>query len=134
MFEEVLDHARGDLAGIDLGRIVIHHAGLHDAIVVPLQPWETLNADTVLAIIEKVLNSNQDLSIDDSFDISVGSIDLPKGSGGPRRHINKLKGKNNSLQLKTSIVTIENEDKLCMARAIGVSRAKLKRCTSEEWK
>ena len=37
------------------------------------------------------------------------------------------------MQLKTSIVTIENDDQLCMARAIGVSWAKLKRCSKEEW-
>ena len=46
-----------------------------------------------------------------------------------RRRITKIKGKNNSLQLKK----IENDDQLCMARAIGVSWAKLKRCTTEEW-
>ncbi len=132
MFDDVLDQARGDLAGNDLGRVVIHHEGLHDPIVVPLQPWDQLNADTVMASIEKVLNSNKDLSIDESFEISIGSIDLPKG--GARRRITKLKGKNNSLQLKTSIVTIENEDQLCMARAIGVSWAKLNRCTPEAWK
>ncbi len=132
MFDDVLDQARGDLAGNDLGRVVIHHEGLHDPIVVPLQPWDQLNADTVMAIIEKVLNSNKNLSIDESFEISIGSIDLPKG--GARRRITKLKGKNNSLQLKTSIVTIENEDQLCMARAIGVSWAKLNRCAPEEWK
>lgn len=33
-----------------------------------------------------------------------------------------------------SIVTIENDDQLCMARAIGGSWVKLKRCTPEEWK
>ncbi|XP_053373006.1 uncharacterized protein LOC128546475 [Mercenaria mercenaria] len=134
MFDDVLEEARGDLAGNDLGRVVIHHQGLHDPIVVPLQPWDQLNADRVMETIEKVLNSNKDLCIDESFDISVGSIDLPKGSGGPRRRITKLKGKNNSLQLKTSIVTIENDDQMCIARAIGVSWAKLNRCTSEEWK
>ena len=135
MFDDILDHARGDLAGNDLGRVVIHHAGLHDAIVVPLQAWEKLNADTVMAIIEKVLNSNKNLSIDESFDISVGSIELPKG--GAYRRITKLKGKNNSCDKKTSIVTIDNheeEDPLCMARAVGVAWARLKRCTPEEWK
>ena len=30
-------------------------------------------------------------------------------------------------------MTIENDDNLCMARAIGVSWAKLMRCTPEEW-
>ena len=31
------------------------------------------------------------------------------------------------------MITIENDDNLCMARAIGVSWAKLMRCTPEEW-
>ena len=133
MFDQVLNEARGDLAGNDLGRVIIQHEELHDPIVIPLQPWDQLNADLVIGTIEKVLNSNQNLSVDESLDISIGSVDLPKGSGGPRRRITKIKGKNNSLQLKTSIVTIENDDQLCMARAIGVNWAKLKRCTKEEW-
>ncbi len=132
MFDDVLDQARGDLAGNDLGRVVIHHEGLHDPIIVPLQPWDDLNSDTVLGAVEKVLNSNQDLSVDNSFEISIGSIDLPKG--GKRRRITRLHGKNNSLQLKKSIVTIENDDQLCMARAIGIAWAKRNRCTPEEWK
>ena len=67
------------------------------------------------------------------MDISIGSVDLPKGSGGSHIRITKIKGKNNSLQLKKSIVTIENDDNLCMARAIGVSWAKLMRCSPEQW-
>ena len=34
---------------------------------------------------------------------------------------------------KKSIVTIDNDDQLCMARAIGVGWAKLIRCTKKEW-
>lgn len=34
--------------------------------------------------------------------------------------------------MKKSIVTIENTDNLCMARAIGVIWAKLMRCSPEE--
>ena len=131
MIDDVLNQARGDLAGNDLGRVVVHHDSLHDPIVVPLQPWDQLNANTVMETIEKVLNSNQNLSVDDSFGIAVGSIDLPKG--GTRRRITRLTGKNNSLQLKRSIVTIQNDDQLCMARAIGVSWAKLKIRTTDEW-
>ena len=84
-----------------------------------------------MGTIEKVLNSHQNLAVDESLDISIGSVDLPKG--GARRRITKIKGKNNSLQLKKSVITIENDDQLCMARAIGVSWAKLKRYTKEEW-
>lgn len=79
MFNDVLEQARGDLAGNDLGRVVIQHEVLHDPIVVPLQPWDWLTADAVMSTLEKVLNSKKDLSIDESFEISIGSIDLPKG-------------------------------------------------------
>ena len=113
--------------------MVIQHAGLHDPIVIPLQPWYQLNADVVMGTIEKVLNSNQTLTVDESMDISIGSVDLPKGGGSSHLRITKIKGKGDSLHLKKSIVTIENDHNLCMARAIGVSWAKLMRCTPEEW-
>ena len=131
MIKAALNEARGHLQGNDLGRVVIHHDALHNPVVVPLQKWDTLDANRVMEILEKVLNSNQELSINETFDIIIGTIDLPKG--GTRKHIIRIKGENTSLDLKRSVVTNENEDKMCMARAIGVSWAKLKRCTKEEW-
>ena len=131
MFEDILDEARGDLASNDLGRVVVHHDGLQDPIVVPLQPWDRLNVDVVMGQIEKVLNSHQELAMNESFEITIGTINLPKGSG--RRPITSLEGDKNSIQIKKSIVTIDNDDQLCMARAIGVGWAKLNQCTKEEW-
>ena len=131
MFEDILDESRGDLLGNDLGRVVIHHDGLQDPIVVPLQPWDRLNVDVVMGQIEKVLNSHQELAINESFEITIGTINLPKGSG--RRPITSREGDKNSIQIKKSIVTIDSDDQLCMARAIGVGWAKLNRCTKEEW-
>ena len=80
-----------------------------------------------------MLNNNQNLTVDESMDISIGSVALSKGSCSLNLRITKIKGKNNSLQLKTSIVTIDNDNQLCLAIAIGVSWAKFMRCTSEEW-
>ena len=131
MFEDILDEARGDLASNDLGRVVIHQDGLQDPIVVPLQLWDRLNVDVVMGQIEKILNSHQKLAINESFEITIGTINLPKGSG--RRPIASLEGDKNSIQIKKSIVTIDNDDQLCMARAIGVGWAKLNQCTKEEW-
>ena len=119
------------MAGNHLGHVVVHHDGLQDPIVVPLQPWDRLNVDIVLGQIEKVLNSHQELAMNESFEITIGTINLPKGSG--RRPITSLEGHKNSIQIKKSIVTIDNDDQLCMARAIGLGWAKLNRCTKEEW-
>ena len=98
MFEDILDEARGDLLGNDLGRVVLHHDGLQDPIVVPLQLWDGLNVDVVMGQIEKVLNSHQELAMNESFEITIGTINLPKGSG--RRRITSLEGDRNSIQIK----------------------------------
>ena len=82
MFEHVLQEAR---AGNDLGRVVIQHDGLHDPIVVPLQPWDQLDSYKVMDTIEKVLNSHQNLAVDESMEIAVEIMDLPKG--GARKRI-----------------------------------------------
>ena len=91
---------------------------MHDPIVVPLQHCDQLDPYK-LDTIKKVFNSHQKLSVDESIDIAVGTVELPKGEA--RNRIIKIKGDNNVLKLKKSIVTIENDDQLFMARAIGVS-------------
>ena len=84
--------------------------------------------------IEKGLYSHQELSVNDSFEFSIGAIDLRKGGEkGDRRTITSLHGHQNSIQIKKFLITIDNNDQLCMARAIGVGWAKLNLCTKEEW-
>ena len=69
--------------------------------------------------------------MNESFEITIGKINLPNGSGRPP--ITSFEGDKNSIQIKRSLVTIDNDDQLCMARAIGVGWAKLNQCTKEEW-
>ena len=92
MFEDVLNQAGGDIAGNNLRRVVIHHDGLQGPIIVPLQTWDQLDVNKVMEIIEKVLNSHQELLINESFIIVIGTIALAKGSGGLRHRITKIKG------------------------------------------
>ena len=109
MFE---DEARSNLAGNNLGLVVIHHNGLQDPIVVPLQPWDRLNVDIVMGQIEKVLNSRQELTVNESFEIKIRRIDLPKGS--TRQPLTSLQGDKNSIKIKKLIMTLENDNQLCM--------------------
>ena len=84
IFEDILEEARGDLAGSDLRLQVINHDGLQDPIVVPLQLRDRLNVYVVMGQIEKVLNSHQELVMNESFEITIGTINLLKGSGKRR--------------------------------------------------
>lgn len=69
------------MEGADLGREVIQNNGLNSPIVIPLQHLDSLNLDTVMDGITKVLNSNEELVVDDSMSVTIGSISIPKGSG-----------------------------------------------------
>lgn len=99
MFDDLLSQARGHDA--DLGRVVLSHPSLNNPIVVPLQSWEHLNADVVMEEITKVLNSNESLPVDENMIVTVGSIDIPKGGGNPKKlPITSLFGPKNSIKRK----------------------------------
>jgi len=134
MFDDVLDKVRGDAN--DLGRIVVHHGGLDNPIVVPLQPWENLDSDVVMDGISKVLNNNEELVVDDSLEVDVGSISVPSGSEGSNLPITSLFGPGCSLDKKKSIFEIESgDDHLCLPKAIGVCFLKTcKKVNATEWK
>lgn len=117
MFDDVLNNMRGKPS--DLGRVVVHHGSLKNPIVVPLQPWEKLDSQTVLDGITKVLNSNEELIVDDSLEINVGSVEIPSGSGGEHLPITTLFGQNNSLKRKRSIFEVIT-DRLCLPISIGL--------------
>ena len=71
-----------------------------------------------MAEIEKVLQSKQDLKLDSSLDIEIGTISPPRGAGST--YLSK-----ENIKAKKSVITIQNRDNLCLARAICVAMADL---------
>ena len=78
------------LDGEDLGRVIFHHKGLNNNAVIPLQKLSDLNSQTIMDKIESILQSDESLPIDDSFFITVGTIEYPKGGG--RHRITQIRG------------------------------------------
>ena len=85
---------------------------------------DTEPARQLLEMLSKILNSNEQFEINDSFHIEITHIKDPlPGSGGKRlkpgeKHIDDL------LRTKRSVVYIDNKDELCCARALVVTKAK----------
>lgn len=133
MFDDLLSLARGHDA--DLGRVVLSHPSLNNPIVVPLQSWESLNADVVMSEITKVLNSNESLPVDENLIVTIGSIDLPKGGGNPRKlPITSLFGPKNSIERKKSLFHVQNDNNLCLAISIGLCFLKTcKKVDADTW-
>ena len=82
--------------------------------------------DGILEQMARVLNSNEQFELDDSFQLSFTQVRAPPQGSGKRR---KLKPGHSEPQtfkrLKYCIVTIKNKDELCCARAIVTAKAKV---------
>ena len=124
MFQHLLTKGREGMADNDLLRIVIQHSCLDGGpIIIPLTTWAKINVEDIMNIIESTQNSKQTISIDSSFEITLGSIELPKGghSGIP---ITSTMGHKNSIYKKRSMIEISNKDNMCMSRAIVMAWGK----------
>jgi len=69
MFDDLLHRARQGLNDNDLMRLVIRDRSLHSgAISIPIQAADALNSEKVMEKVENVIQSEENLSIDQSFE------------------------------------------------------------------
>lgn len=132
MFDDVLHKAKGNNES-DMGRVIITHPELNNSIVVPLDTWSNINSNRIMQAVENVLNSEENLPLDTGMEIIIGNIAVPSGSGNLR--ITTLNGTHSSIALKKSMLRVSNDDRLCLATAIG--RCFLKICETvpeDTWK
>ena len=68
LFEDLLAKARQDINDNDHLRIIIRHQALNQAAVVPFQAAGEMNVNKILDKIESLLQSEESLAVDDSFE------------------------------------------------------------------
>lgn len=118
IFEDITKGAKSN----DLVRLVVECPSLDYPIVVPFGKLPTLTPERFMAEIERVLQSNEDLVIDESLTLEVTLVDMPEG--GARKRC-KFVNTDKFLFDKRSIIQIKNNDDLCCARAIITAKAKI---------
>ena len=132
MFDDIIEQARDNLDDNNLMRLVVHHPKLTNNIHIPLRKIENLSGHDALEYVENVMSSHQDLDMDDSFYVDVGTMELPKG--GTRLPITSLAGMDNSIERNKSIIEISSSDNSCLPLAVGVAFATANKITTPEWK
>ena len=82
-------------------------------------------AEAMLEKLARMLNSNENFEIDDSFHLSFTHVrGGPQGSGHKRKLKPGHTHPETCKRLKLSVVTITNKDRLCCARALITAKAK----------
>ena len=127
IFDNFLQHLRRNgVRPTDLVRIRIKHQDLKGGdIFVRLQAMKDLNSDVILSRFQQVVQSNQSVQLDQSFNIVAGIVNMPVGGGGGTKITSLREDAENSVHKKQSMVKIGKDGVLCLSRALVVCKAHL---------
>ena len=124
IFEHLLNDVTRDMDEKDQIRFVLRSEQLDTPISVPFLPVERLTTERVFSQIERVIQSNQDFRLNDTVTVDIIHVVAPEGSGKSKlkRTIVNIR---EYLKKKKSIISINNNDNFCLARALVVAVAKI---------
>ena len=123
IFERLLSDVTKGMDERDQVRFVLRSTQLDSPISIPFLPLDRLTPERVLSAVEHVIQSNRDFRLNDTVNVDLIHVEAPQGSGRSKlkRNIVNIK---EYLHKKKSIITIKNQDNLCLARALVVAIAK----------
>ena len=124
IFEHLLNDVTKEMNDRDHVRFVLRSEQLDTPISLPFMPVAQLTPERVFSQIERVVQSNRDFRLNDTVVVDIVHVEAPRGSGRKPRTILNIK---EFLHKKKSVITIKNNDDLCLARALVVAIAKIEK-------
>ena len=122
IFHHLLEDVKEGMAPNDQVRFILRSDQLETPISLPFMPVERLTTERVYSALERVIQSNQEFRLNDTVTIDINHVLAPVGSGRKKRTTFDI---DDFLSQKSSVVRIKNnDDDLCLARALVVARAK----------
>ena len=126
IFHHLLEDVTTGMNPNDQVRFVLRSDQLQTPIAIPFLPLENLTPEKVLSHVEKVVQSNEEFRLNDTVTIDITHVEMPQGSGRSRLKRTTYDIRD-YLKKKKSIITINNKDDLCLARALAVSIARIEK-------
>ena len=126
IFDHLIKDVTEGMNSTDQVRFVLSSNQLQTPIALPFCSLEELTTEKVLSQVEKVVQSNQEFRLNDTVNLDIIRVEMPKGSGRSRVRRQTLNIRD-YLKKKGSVITINNRDDLCLARALVVSIARIEK-------
>ena len=126
IFHHLLEDVTTGMNPNDKVRFVLRSDQLQTPIAIPFLPVENLTTEKVFSHVEKVVQSNEEFRLNDTVTIDITHVEMPQGSGRSRLKRTTYDIRD-YLKKKKSIITINNKDDLCLARALAVSIARIEK-------
>ena len=121
LLSSIIDDVTEFAADEDLIRLAIQTPELDFPIQIPMMRKDLMTPETILSEIERVLQSFEQFLLDDTFEIDIMHVKLPRGGIYAKNPIDLEE----FLSSKKCIIRIKNTDELCCARAIVTAKARL---------
>jgi hypothetical protein len=113
-FQHLFDRLTSDMAPHDQVRLILNSHQLDRSISLPFLQRDRLTPERFLAAVERVVQSNDQFTLNDSVNVNVVHVEMPQGGTGRKRDVVNLES---YLTKKRGIVQIKNKDDLCCARS-----------------
>ena len=126
IFDHLIKDVTEGMNSTDQVRFVLSSNQLQTPISIPFCPLEELTTEKVLSQVEKVVQSNEEFRLNDTVNIDIIRVEMPQGSGRSKVKRTTFNIRD-YLKKKKSIITINNKDNLCLARALVVSIARIEK-------
>ena len=124
IFHHLIEDVTEGMNPNDQVRFVLSSNQLQTPIAIPFCSLEELTTEKVLSNVEKVVQSNEEFRLNDTVNIDVIRVEMPRGSGRYKRTTLNIRG---YLEKKKSVILITNRDDLCLARALVVNIARIEK-------
>ena len=124
IFEHLLNDVTAGMNEKDQVRFVLRSTQLETPISLPFMPLRQLTPEHVFSQLERVIQSNQDFRLNDTVAVDIIHVVAPEGSGRKKRTILDI---GEFLHKKRAVITIQNNDNLCLARALVTAIAKIEK-------
>ena len=122
IFDHLIKDVTTGMNPNDQVRFVLSSKQLQTPIAIPFCSLEELTTEKVLSHVEKVVQSNEEFRLNNTVNIDLIRVEMPQGSGRVKRTTLNIR---DYLKKKKSVITINNKDDLCLARALVVSIARI---------
>ena len=123
IFERLLSDITTGMNEKDQVRFVLRSTQLDTPITLPFMSVQQLTPERIFSQIERVIQSNQDFRLNDTVVVDIVHVEAPQGNGRKRTILDI----GEFLHKKRSVITIQNNDDLCLARALVTAIAKIEK-------
>ena len=124
IFHHLIEDVTADMNPNDQVRFVLRSDQLQTPISIPFLPVEKLTTEKVLSHIEKVIQSNEEFRLNHTVTVDIIHVEMPQGSGRSKRTTLNIR---EYLKQKKSVISINNKDDFCLARALAVGIARIEK-------